>query len=66
MQEAAGFIRAVHHNGASVGVFTGKGEAVALSKALMTTDEIVIAKSGAAADTGRVLMEPGTYPKLWK
>ena len=54
------------HRGASVGVFTGKGEAVALSKALMTTDEIVIAKSGAAADTGRVLMEPGTYPKLWK
>jgi tRNA pseudouridine55 synthase len=49
-----------------VGVFTGKGEAVALSKALMTTDEIVVAKSGAAADTGRVLMEPGTYPKLWK
>src|SRR5438046_4414617 len=44
----------------------GKGEAVALSKALMTTDEIVIAKSGTAADTGRVLMEPGTYPKLWK
>src|SRR5438552_3693508 len=38
--------------GDSVGVLTGKGEAVALSKALMTTDEIVIAKSGAAADTG--------------
>jgi H/ACA ribonucleoprotein complex subunit 4 len=52
--------------GDSVGVFTGKGEAVALSKALMTTDEIVVAKSGAAADTGRVLMEPGTYPKLWR
>lgn len=52
--------------GALVGVFTGKGEAVALSKALMTTEEIVIAKSGAAADTGRVLMEPGTYPRLWK
>jgi len=49
-----------------VGVFSGKGEAVALSKALMTTDEIVVAKSGAAADTGRVLMNPGTYPKLWK
>jgi H/ACA ribonucleoprotein complex subunit 4 len=49
-----------------IGVFSGKGEAVALSKALMTTDEIVVAKSGAAADTGRVLMNPGTYPKLWK
>src|SRR5438445_6729474 len=52
--------------GDPVGVFTGKGEAVAISKALMTTDEIVIAKSGVAADTGRVLMDPGTYQKLWK
>jgi len=52
--------------GEAVGVFTGKGEAVTLSKALMTTDEIVVAKSGVAADTGRVLMESGTYPKLWK
>lgn len=49
-----------------VGIFTGKGEGLALAKALMTTDEIVIAKSGVAADTERVLMEPGTYPKLWK
>jgi len=53
-------------SGASVGVFTGKGEAVALAKALMTTDGIVVAKSGVAADTDRVLMNPGTYPKLWK
>jgi H/ACA ribonucleoprotein complex subunit 4 len=53
-------------SGDSVGVFTGKGEAVALAKALMTTDGIVVAKSGVAADTGRVLMNPGTYPKLWK
>jgi H/ACA ribonucleoprotein complex subunit 4 len=49
-----------------VGVYSGKGEAVVLAKALMTTDEIVIAKSGAAADTQRVLMNPGTYPRLWK
>lgn len=52
--------------GELVGVYTGKGEAVVLAKALMTTDEIVIAKSGVAADTQRVLMNPGTYPKLWK
>jgi len=52
--------------GDAVGVFTGKDEAVAFSKALMTTEEIVIAKSGSAADTGRVLMAAGTYPKLWK
>ncbi len=49
-----------------VGVYTGKGEGVAVAKALMTTDGIVVAKSGATADTVRVLMEPGTYPRLWK
>lgn len=49
-----------------VGVFTAKGEAVALSRALMSTEEIVVAKSGVAADTGRVLMDPGRYPRLWK
>jgi H/ACA ribonucleoprotein complex subunit 4 len=49
-----------------VGVFTGKNEGVALSKALMSTEEIVVSKSGVAADTQRVLMEAGTYPKLWK
>lgn len=52
--------------GDTIGLFTGKGEAVAISRALMTTDEVVVAKKGAAADTGRVLMSPGTYPKLWK
>ncbi len=52
--------------GQLVGIFTGKDEAVALSKALMTSDDIVVAKSGVAADTVRVLMEPRTYPKLWK
>lgn len=52
--------------GSVVGVFTGKDEAVALAKAMMTSDEIVIAKSGVAADVSRVLMNPGTYPKLWK
>lgn len=49
-----------------VGVFTAKAEAVALARTLMTSDEIVIAKSGVVADTVRVLMDPGTYPKLWK
>ncbi len=52
--------------GDTVAVLTAKGEAVAIAKALMTTEQIVLAKSGVAADTTRVLMEPGTYPKLWK
>jgi H/ACA ribonucleoprotein complex subunit 4 len=49
-----------------VAVFTAKGEGVSLANATLTSDEIVIAKSGIAADTKRVLMDPGTYPKLWK
>ena len=52
--------------GQVLGVFTAKGEAIALAKALMTSEEIVVAKSGVAADVARVLMNPGTYPKLWK
>jgi H/ACA ribonucleoprotein complex subunit 4 len=52
--------------GQRVGVFTAKEEGVAIAEASMTTDEIVVAKSGVAADTARVLMNPGTYPKLWK
>ncbi|OGS46501.1 MAG: tRNA pseudouridine(55) synthase TruB [Euryarchaeota archaeon RBG_16_67_27] len=52
--------------GQAVGVFSAKGEAVAFAKSLLTTDEVVVAKSGIAADTARVLMDPGTYPKLWK
>jgi H/ACA ribonucleoprotein complex subunit 4 len=52
--------------GQVVGIFTAKEEAVALAKAMMTSDEIVIAKSGMAADVARVLMDPGTYPKLWR
>ena len=52
--------------GQTVGVFTGKDEAVAVAKAMMTSEEIGIAKSGVAADVARVLMTPGTYPKLWR
>jgi len=33
---------------------------------MLTSDEIVVMKSGIAADSKRVLMEPRTYPKLWK
>lgn len=49
-----------------VGLYTGKGEAVAFARALMTTDDVVVLKSGSMADTQRVLMNPGTYPRLWK
>ncbi len=52
--------------GQLVAMLTAKGEGIALATAMLTSDEIVIAKSGIAADAKRVLMEPGTYPKLWK
>ncbi len=49
-----------------VAVLTAKGEGVSLATASMTSEQIVISKSGIAADTKRVLMNPGTYPSLWK
>src|SRR3972149_1213390 len=52
--------------GGLVAVLTAKGEGVALANAMLTSDEIVVMKSGIAADSKRVLMEPRTYPKLWK
>lgn len=47
-------------------IFTQKGEAVAIAKAVMSAEEMIGLKEGFAADTKRVLMEPGTYPMMWK
>ena len=47
-------------------ILTLKGEAIALAKAELTTEEILNAKHGTAAKLERVLMERGTYPKVWK
>jgi H/ACA ribonucleoprotein complex subunit 4 len=52
--------------GSILAVFTLKGEAVALGKALLSTEEIVDLKHGAVVSLERVLMERGTYPKIWK
>jgi H/ACA ribonucleoprotein complex subunit 4 len=52
--------------GAILAVFTLKGEAVALGKALASTEEILDLKHGAIVGLERVLMERGTYPKVWK
>ncbi|MBU4373550.1 MAG: RNA-guided pseudouridylation complex pseudouridine synthase subunit Cbf5, partial [Euryarchaeota archaeon] len=49
-----------------VAVFTLKGEAVSFGKAQMKSSEILKAATGIVANTDRVLMEPGTYPKGWK
>ena len=47
-------------------ILTLKGEAVALAKALLSTEEIVDLKHGAVAELQRVVMPRGTYPKVWK
>jgi H/ACA ribonucleoprotein complex subunit 4 len=47
-------------------LFTLKGEAVALARALMTTREVLDQEKGVTAKTERVLMDRSTYPALWK
>jgi len=54
------------NNGLMVAVFTLKGEAVALAKAVVSTGEILNMEHGVVAKTERVLMPRGTYPKCWK
>lgn len=46
-------------------VSTQKGEAVALSKALASTEGILGMAHGLVAKTKRVLMPRGVYPKMW-
>ena len=50
----------------AVAVFTQKGEAVALSKALVSTEKILKMNHGLVAKTQRVLMPRGVYPKMWR
>jgi H/ACA ribonucleoprotein complex subunit 4 len=52
--------------GSILAIFTLKGEAVALGKALVSTQEIMDLKHGTVAGLERVLMLRGTYPKVWK
>jgi len=52
--------------GSIAAVFTLKGEAVALAKTLLSTEEILNLKHGTVAALQRVLMPRGTYPKVWK
>ncbi len=48
-----------------VGVYTQKGEVVALAEATMDETEIKEATKGYAFQTNRIIMEPQTYPKSW-
>jgi archaeosine-15-forming tRNA-guanine transglycosylase len=59
-------IQAGIKKGSILAVFTLKGEAVALGKSLLSTEEIMDLKHGSVVGLERVLMERGTYPKVWK
>ncbi|RDJ31568.1 MAG: RNA-guided pseudouridylation complex pseudouridine synthase subunit Cbf5 [Crenarchaeota archaeon] len=48
-----------------VGVYTLKGEAVALAESLYSAHEIKDGTKGYAFQTKRIIMAPGTYPKRW-
>ncbi|MGI0072935.1 MAG: RNA-guided pseudouridylation complex pseudouridine synthase subunit Cbf5 [Nitrosotalea sp.] len=49
-----------------VGVYTQKGEVVALAEAIMSEDEIVENTKGFAFKIKRIIMAPNTYPKSWR
>lgn len=51
---------------APIALFTLKGELVALSRALMSTEQILKEEHGLAAKTVRVVMPADTYPRQWK
>lgn len=52
--------------GRRVAVMTLKGELVAIGKATMDSSEIDRSERGIAVEIERVVMEPNTYPKMWK
>ena len=52
--------------GDAVAVYTQKGEAVALAECLMGESKILESKKGCAFETRRIIMAPGTYPRMWR
>ena len=52
--------------GEMVGIYTQKGEVVALAEATMSEYEIREATKGYAFETKRIIMAPNTYPKKWR
>lgn len=49
-----------------VAIFTLKGEAVGLGRALLTSREMLDQERGEAVKIVRVIMDRGTYPAMWK
>ena len=49
-----------------VGIYTQKGEVVALAESSMSEEEIRDATKGYAFETRRIIMAPNTYPEKWR
>ncbi len=49
-----------------VAIFTKKDELVAIGRALMRSEQMLVAKRGEAVRPESVLMKPGVYPRAWK
>ena len=49
-----------------VGIYTQKGEVIALAESTMSGDDICDAVKGYAFETKRLIMAPNTYPKKWR
>ena len=49
-----------------VGVFTLKGELIALARALVSSEELIQLNRGVIAEPSRVIMDRNLYPALWR
>jgi H/ACA ribonucleoprotein complex subunit 4 len=52
--------------GSIVAIMTQKGEVVALGESLMDGESMARSADGIAVRVDRVLMTPGTYPRMWR
>jgi H/ACA ribonucleoprotein complex subunit 4 len=51
---------------ALVALLTARGELIALGSMMMSTPKIMATSQGKAVKVTRVLMDAGTYPRMWK
>ena len=54
------------NQGDLVGIYSQKGEIVALAESLLSENEIKDNTKGYAFQTKRIIMKPNTYPKNWR
>jgi len=54
------------NQGDLVGIYSQKGEIVALAESLLSETEIKDSTKGYAFQTKRIIMKPNTYPKSWR